>query len=208
MSRASWLGTVAQWGSALVSVLALVMSAGTAYFVALRQTEELRVTVDESRGLYYDEEHNAFRIGIKVGIIFVNSGNQSIVIRGARVGLNYERTSSFCSPFLDTGLETFVLKEKEIAKREVRLRVNTAAGVRTTTDTLDYIFAYPPDSFDKNNFDVGLCMVVGAATPTESQVYGRFEFGHDYAPKGGFTTGGGALPMYVIWRRSGTIFDN
>lgn len=207
MSRASWLGNVAQWGSAFVAILALLMSAGTAYFVALRQTEELRVGVDDSKGFFYDRDRNAFGVGKKMGLIFVNSGNQSIVVRGAFAGLNYERTSSFCTSFLDSGIEAFVLKEKEIVKREVHLRAVPGSDI-ITTETPDMIFVHPPQSFDKNEFDVGLCMVVGAATPTQSQVYGRFEFGHVWEPRQFTALGGGDAPMHVIWHRSGTIFDN
>lgn len=201
MSRAAWLGNFAQWGSAVASVLALAVSGATAYFSVLRQTEELRVSAIEPPRFFYDRETNTFRVGKKLAVIFVNSGNTPIVIRGVSVIINEDTRPNGCAGRgMDTDLEPFVIKEKELVQRTMALRL--IEGIELNGVEVGNEFEFPPPKgFDRNDFTVKLCMNVSAITPTVTYAGGNADIGLTWSPGPNRASGiFGPAPMFVIWR--------
>jgi hypothetical protein len=80
MSRAAWVGSVAQWGSFFAAICALGISGATAYYTVFWYREELRVAVDTWPKHDVDVRSSHMYIEGPLRALFINSGNRPIAI--------------------------------------------------------------------------------------------------------------------------------
>jgi hypothetical protein len=88
MSRASWLGNVAQWGSAIISLIAMLVTGIIAYFNLVRKVDELTVVVHRPPAFYRVNAKTLKAVAAKVA--FVNSGNRTAAVLSVAVQIRQQ----------------------------------------------------------------------------------------------------------------------
>jgi hypothetical protein len=210
MSRASWLGNFAQWGSVAIAVIALGASATTAYFALLRKTEELRIVVDTWPK--HDVDLDSGRLFIEsepIGVSFINSGNRPFIILGSEV-IIVEDTGPYSQPSTckgstqRTSLRPFVIKENEIIHKEV-----SVLGIDPYKRKIFFPNQIQLNPEGGESYRATMCVSFHAASPTEREIKAVVEGHTIFRWEGG--KGGQSIIVanspWVVWRRAGSLLD-
>lgn len=141
------------WGSTLISIAALALSAATMYLTLLRQTEHVEMLVMQAPEMHF--EGNRLRLAGSMRVSFVNKGNRPVAIAALSLSIDsstethlYEDAPWMCQTQAQIDLpgEPFVLEAGKILIKtwnvaEFKLRdfkyEGTATKSRSSLSCLD-----------------------------------------------------------------------
>jgi|GEM_PF-3601775 len=167
------------WVTLTLSILAFILSLGTAYFNLLRQDDDLSLTVKSVPFMNRpSSEVLTAKIDRPIELIFINSGNRPAVVSEISVGLNQlvdgktrcpapQQSDQAGTAWFATNFESFVIKEKEVATKKVvinRRFFGPPIKSDDTAVTLPIVDSLKP----KNVIPVEVCLTLQVATPSLS----------------------------------------
>jgi hypothetical protein len=167
--------TAKDWVAVTISVLALSVSAGSAYLNAILKVEHVSLTTRYSPFVK--------RIGDKLvtrneenSVVFVNSGNRPVVIFGLdvlfiqhpdRLAFNcYGDSSEAAEGQFETNLLPFVVKENEIAIKSFKIGARHPYGRRREEGPDSNSFAIMEELKARTHVPVEVCFDVELSTPS------------------------------------------
>lgn len=210
-----------EWVAILISIAALGLSAVTAYFSFVRQSEEMRVFLGQIPLLTRADDGRLLLEG-NLDIAFMNTGTRPIIIK--LVGLLIEDISkrggdsdpcglSFGSRLFE--VDSFVVKEKESVSKLLRLRFDSSkpsSDLKLTEDGRISMSA-PTDSSGKPSRSVIACVRIAGATQSRNSLSADISLADfEWSARGPAAIGYPTVsfhppPPFVIWTKQGTIFD-
>jgi hypothetical protein len=213
--RASWLGNVAQWGSAIIATLALIVSVVVGYFAVLRQKEELLVEVYQwpKFGLTRDTRHEY--VDGRLDVLLINSGNRPIAITSVDLVLSQKATYA-CGDGsrFKTVMDPFVVKENEIVQKEFVPAIDESLPLdQEQMGPMRVETKQAPAALQKkgwHSYNITLCAVFHATSPSEVGIVGSANGGaEDYYEDG---SGGASMEFgdsrpTRIWRKILGVLD-
>lgn len=126
--------TIKDWVTIGLSTLALVISAATAYFSVLQQSEKLEATVTDSPSMGVGAKEDLAIKGA-LELTFVNNGNRPVAIIDATLLLNQVGQDSFSNECFGSSVETvslstsaLVLKPAEVVIKRFEVRQGDIKG--------------------------------------------------------------------------------
>jgi hypothetical protein len=195
-----------------ISLVALAISAFTAYFTVVRQTDDLRVISTEHPHVRFSADKARAYLGGTLSLSFINAGTRPAIIHKTHIVLyvfTEQKFEGFCPKTVrddrrmvfETDMAPLVLRERDIISAVVRPVVRRGPPDVTAEEDGSISFALPPGA---DYAAVHVCWQFFAATPSESDIWSEFGFEiHSTETTDGDEQSG---PM-TIYRRSGTIFD-
>lgn len=224
MSRVTWLGNVAQWGSVVASVTALIFSSATAYYTVVKRDERVSVVFD---GIpVFEPIFNLRRVEVDGGfdVLLINSGAQPVAIMGFEVHLsestsrkkanevgNWQCHRDAAHRSFKAKFDAFVVKEKEIVRKHFPLSIDEKSGQETKMEGEKITFPMPSWFSEDSEYWNSLCISIAVSTPSTAFNISSVEL----APQIGIVNkvsrvlGGRMNPVpHVIWHKLGTIFSD
>jgi hypothetical protein len=169
------------WVAILISIIALALSAMTAYFSFVRQTEELRVFVGEFMPFLTRADDGRLHLEGYLDITFMNTGTQPIVVLGAELAIKdiserKDEESKSCKQIfgnLPFDVDPFVVKEKESISKLLRLRVNPRLSIEAAQLIEDgrIVVPAPKNARGEPSQFVKTCVRLIGATPSRQPLF-------------------------------------
>ncbi len=211
-----------EWLAIIISIAALGISAVTAYFTLILQSEEMRVFVGEIPLLDRTTDVQLQIIG-SLDVAFMNTGTRPILVR--QVGLiirdvSARRRTNPCGAAFSGGYmlegESFVVKEKESVTKRMKLRVyprEIFSEVELGKDG-NVSIQVPKDLSGKPSRHLVTCLSVFAASPSRPSLSADLELAeYEWSAQGPLGAGYGTVSFVpesragVFWTKRGTIFN-
>jgi hypothetical protein len=166
---------VKEWASLAISLAALGISAGSAYYNHFRQVDEIGVLI-VSPTMGFHVNRPGFYLSGNARYVFVNSGNRAAVVYSNALVISHPRRTSRGGPcgvdlddsrFIDTSLDRFLIKDKEVIAVDVSL-------IAPKQEREDYIkpntqnefFVEISEASKKRSMDpMKVCMAFNIVTP-------------------------------------------
>jgi hypothetical protein len=206
------------WVAILVSIAALVISAGTAYFSLVRQSEQLRVFVGDAIPFLTRTDDGRLQLEGNLDIAFMNTGTRPIIVLSVDLviddipeGKDGGRKS--CDRIfggLPFDVDSFVVKEKESVAKLLKLRFDPRRPIGNAKSTEDgrIVVPAPKNSRGEPSRFVGTCLRIGGATPSRQPLVADIPIGDFEWPTQGPAVASRYWPTpTVIWTKLGTIFS-
>src|SRR6266851_2092807 len=118
--------------SIVISVLALIVSVGSAYFSIIRELEDLRVVIDGPFSIKSEDLRKVVVVQPHLTLTFANLGNRSIAVRAIRLRIARYTGRGCKDPIQWTTLgetrfdvEPFVTEPGKIIVKEIKLEKET-----------------------------------------------------------------------------------
>src|SRR6266404_6005130 len=116
-----------EWLPLPFSIIAILISSTQYYFTILQQVDELRIVREPFLLLLPDHTKAIAHLPHDIRITFINSGNRAMAVMNVLLEIGTEAKSTTgpdkCDGLaLAAGFEPFVIKEKEIVRKESKLR--------------------------------------------------------------------------------------
>jgi hypothetical protein len=208
-----------EWVAILISVTALGLSAMTAYFTLVRQSEELRVFVGDAIPFVTGRTNDGrLQLEGNLDIAFMNTGTKPIIVLGVSLivsDIEDRKKSKSCKSSFGNILfdaDSFVVKEKEAVAKLLRFD-RRRKHVELTEDGR-IVMAAPKNSRGEPSRFVETCISIVGASPSRQPLFatiplGDFEWTSQETAQSqdAFTGSRYFLPPAVLWTKRGTIFD-
>jgi hypothetical protein len=207
-----------------LSLLALTVSIGTAYWTIIRQLDDMRLVIDGSTAITLDQntaavspfstnvghfaDTGSLRIVTNAVFTFVNLGNRPAAVTSILLWINQPPDEEKREPCEDTGpfiwvrldIDPFVVKPGEISTQPFTFPKKSS----------EYFARLSRANLDKEHFLVEFCGTFNVVTPADEKVS---------VTKQIMSTHTGRNPAYTdtrvplakqttLFRKSGTVFDN
>jgi hypothetical protein len=163
------------WVAVTISVLALIVSGGTAYFNVIQKVENVSVTVRYTPSVDKDGDKLAVRPET-YSVFFINSGNRPVTIFGMsvlfvqhkeRLAFNcYPETIEAAAGQFDTDLEPFVVKENEVAIKSFKIGARHPYGQQRVEGPDASSFLIIDELKQLKDIPIEICLDVELSTPT------------------------------------------
>ncbi|MGY3496382.1 hypothetical protein [Bradyrhizobium sp. USDA 4502] len=211
------------WVAILVSISALAISAMTAYFSLLRQSEEMQVFFGDPPLLTRTADKR-LQVEGKLDMAFMNTGTRPIIVLGVALLIEdtSKRTAASSSPCgskfgsLRFEVDTFVVKEKESVTKLLTVRFDPRwppESAQLMPDGRISVLA-PKDVRGDPSRSVVMCVRIVGATPSRQPLIADIELAEsEWSSEGPRATGyptisfAATRPRAVIWTKQGTIFN-
>jgi hypothetical protein len=212
MSKATWLGNFAQWGSVIAAILALAASGTIGYYTVLRQKEELTVEAYKWPAFGLTSELREFVDG-KLGMLFINSGSRPIAIKDVRIVLATDGKDCVGEMSTTTDVAPFVVKANDIVRQEFS---PVAVFDQSQRGTARVEKKAPPEVTKKPGwrYAATICARISATSPSETFIVGSIFSGaavEQYASGAGgaeASTPNAPTRPKLIWRKIFSSFSD
>jgi hypothetical protein len=135
------------WAAFVLSIAAFATSSVVAYYTSLLRTDDISVVIESMPKLVPAKDWSGLLISPTYSVVFINSGNRPIAVMGSRIAIMdtstpYRRVddqpgSSRCNEdtnepptVLLAQVEAFIVKEKEIVRKEFTSAANVHTGTQ------------------------------------------------------------------------------
>jgi hypothetical protein len=164
--------------SIIISIIALIISAVSAYYTIFRNFEELGVVIIKSTHIELDRDKSHVTYASPFTILMTNTGNRPVSVVGVQALVQQSPTpfdeGSTCLPSdtlgqirFNTSLEPTLIKEGDIVKLDVDLRTGFAKPKGTANTT--YELVPTPAWFSKKSpYYARFCLEFRLVTPSTS----------------------------------------
>jgi hypothetical protein len=193
------------WLSIVLSVVALLTSAGTAYFTSMRQTDILRLEVNTSPILSMDS--STARLSLKGDLVFflINAGSRPAVVSALHLNVGEIGKDGKCGGTkFEAGMDAFVVPAKDIVSKRVRFKpgVSTKAELHESGDEIS--FAIEPSAEGKSAG--AMCVTAQITTPSRTGVSNDVRLlTYNFDKEGGSTSRIVRSIPTTIWRETSSI---
>jgi hypothetical protein len=154
------------WLSIGLSAIALVTSAGTAYFTNIRQTDILRLEVNSSPVLSMDRTSGRLSIKGDLRFFLINAGTRPAVVSGLHLDIGEPDKDGKCAGTrFDAELEAFVVGSQDIVAKQAHFKPSKSENdVLTEGDEM----TFPPRSLVAGKSSGAMCVSAEITTPSHT----------------------------------------
>jgi hypothetical protein len=214
------------WVALSFSALALTISAGSAYFSIVWQTDNVSLVFQSPPIISMFSENLYIEKPVGYPMVLINSGNRAVAISWITflVFQHKKQLAEQCqgdegeiATAFQTDFEPMVLKEKEVAIKTLRVtRAEIEKSAIEETDINGEAFLRFPVKKELKGSDylpVEVCLEVSVSTPSLAYHSTKIQVGTLGVTSGGVYLDDKATPPgwvprpQVVIKRSGTIFD-
>lgn len=193
------------WLSIVLSVVALLTSAGTAYFTNMRQTDILRLEVNTSPILSMD--NSTARLSLKGDLVFflINAGSRPAVVSALHLNVGEIDKNGKCGGTkFDAGMDAFVVPAKDIVSKRVRFKPGRTTKAELVESGDEISFAVEPSAEGKSAG--AMCVTAQITTPSRSGTSNDVRLlTYNFDKEGGSTSRIVSSIPTTIWRETSSI---
>jgi hypothetical protein len=193
------------WLSIVLSVVALLTSAGTAYFINMRQTDILRLEINASPTLSMD--NSTAQMSLKGDLVFfvINAGNRPAVVSAMQLNVGEIGRDGKCGGTrFEASMDAFVVPAKDIVSKRVRFK--PARTVRTEVIEKDDELSFAVESTTQGKSEGAVCVNAQITTPSRTGTSDDVRLmTYNFDKDGGSTSRIVRSIPTTIWRETSSI---
>jgi hypothetical protein len=176
-----WRGiamTGKDWVTIILSTLAFLLSAGTAYFNIVRQEDNVSVTFGRVPSISISETNDRFLIvEDEVDLILINSGNRGVAISGlAMFVMQHDQhtrcktaTSGNDGAWFTYKIEPFIVKANDLEAKRLRIAQPYSSSETPKNKSGQYTFPFEEINKGRPEALIEICFAVFFTTPGQSR---------------------------------------
>jgi hypothetical protein len=215
--------TLKDWVTLGISMLALAISGGSAYFNILRVEDRVSLIVEDGPVAFMTNDNNfSVYLDSEPNFIFINSGSRPAVIAWLRLFFlqSSGKAQKTCSSFLDgneatfdTNFEPLVVKEREVVTKKIKMTDAAIESKMKKGSSGNFLFPVETAFIGETRITITVCAAVRVVTPSVAlhdaavpiYQYMMTRMG-DFTDESSDIDAAWRVPQILI-RESGTIFS-
>jgi hypothetical protein len=210
--------TPKDWFTTGFSVLALAISAITAYFSVLRREDNLSVVIGNIPVVHRLDGNTIGVTNSETTLVFLNSGTRPAAIASVRMFFLQHEGPSKCDrtstgqdgPWFSTTFEPLSVKGNEVATQNIAIKHPFGSADVQKNDKGFYVFPVSDENKKKEVLHIELCYSFLISTPSVATI-GRNISGLEYRLEIGrmsYDAIDQTKPPAMLIKKSGTIFGD
>jgi hypothetical protein len=214
--------TPKDWITLTLSILAFGISAGSAYYNIVRQSDHVRILIHTTPFITLDQDRTRFAAEPNETVLFINSGNRTAAITAVDLRVDQDRAKpeecgATAGIQLEYDIEPLVLKPGEIVAKTMKLkgkRPPEYIGVDPLAVNANGFVTFPVsnENMARDTLWIRVCMEIWVVTPDEYRSFTQIELYRSEIDINGqyilptFKSSGWINEPRSLVQRSGSIF--